>query len=75
MSKIENTQKQRGSNVTKSNRPNYYNTPFRSKQIKDALECLTTYVRLIKNRAPNRDEKSSFISLGLPMERENNKVK
>ena len=71
MSEIKNTQK--GSNITKSNRPDYYNTPMRSRQIKDAMERLTTYSLITKNRAPTRDEKNSFISLGLPLERDNNK--
>lgn len=71
MSEIKNTQK--GSNVTKSNRPDYFNSPNRAKSIKDAMERLTTYSLITKGRAPNRDEKSSFISLGLPLERDNNK--
>ena len=63
----------KGSNVTKSKRPAYHNTPIRSKAIKDSIEQLKTYSRISKGRAPTRDEKSAFISLSLPMAREEKK--
>lgn len=67
------TTQNKGSNVTKSKRPAYHNTPIRNKSIKDGIEQLKTYTLISKNRLPTRDEKSSFIFLGLPMAREEKK--
>ena len=65
--------KNRGRNDMPSLRPEYFNSPLRAKKIKDAIERLTTYSLITKDRLPTRDEKSSFIYLGFPLERENNK--
>lgn len=63
----------KGSNVTKSNRPKYFSSPIKNKAVKDSIEQLKTYSLVSKGRTPTRDEKSAFISLGLPMAREEKK--
>ena len=63
----------KGSNVTKSNRPKYFSNPIKNKAVKDSIEQLKTYSLVSKGRTPTRDEKSAFISLGLPMAREEKK--
>lgn len=63
----------KGSNVTKSPKPSYYNTPLRAKSVKKAVEQLQRFTQTKLNRAPSLEEKCAAISLTLPLEKDNNR--
>jgi len=72
MSEIKQN-KTKGSNVTKSLKPSYFNSPQRSRAVKKAVEQMQRFTQTRLNRKPTLEEKCAAISLTLPLERDNNK--